>query len=229
MSNFDQFEELEFSNSDPRCPVAIVLDCSSSMEQVRDGESQTPLQALDAGLDVLVGELHKDPLAKRRVEVSFVAYGQEVAPPTPFATVDNLVLPALQPMGTTSTGKALEVALDALEARKREYKSNGIQYYQPWVLLITDGIATDDTATAARRIRELEEKRGLAFFAVGVEGADMETLSKLTTRGALPLKGMAFDKLFVWLSASQANVSASQPGDKVALPAPTGPDGWAAV
>jgi uncharacterized protein YegL len=221
------FEEFEFAdNPDPRCPVALVLDCSSSMgEPLADGEP-APIVALNDGLDVLVRELHRDPLARRRVELSVITFGTAVTPATPFATVDNLTLPTLVPSGVTKMGEALEVALDALEERKRSYRTNGIPYYRPWLLLITDGLPTDDIAPAAERIKAAETNKSIAFFPVGIDGADFDTLGQLGTRAPLKLKGLAFDELFVWLSASQSRVSASNPGDAVALPAPTG---WAEV
>lgn len=225
---FDEFASIDLAeNPDPRCPVILVLDASSSMDQVLPGQAQSSLSALNSGLDVLVSELHQDPLAKRRVEVSFVTYGSEVTPATPFATVENLVLPSLVPSGVTSTGQALEVALDALEARKKEYKANGVEYYRPWLMLVTDGLATDDLSGAIERICAAEASKKLSMFAIGVEGADMDQLAKLTpSRAPVKLQGVKFGELFTWLSASQSAVSASQPGDKVALPAPTG---WAEV
>lgn len=225
MTTFPNFGNLEFAdNSDPRCPVVLVLDCSDSMVEPRPGEDRTPLEALNGGLDTLVRELNRDPLAKRRVEVSVVAFGTEVSPATDFATVDNLVLPTLVKSGVTSMGQAVNVALDAVEERKRTYKANGVQYYRPWILLITDGLPTDDIGEAARRVREAEDKKSAAFFAVGVEGADMDKLGELSVRAPLALAGLKFDELFQWLSASQSRVSASQPGDAVAMPSPAG---WA--
>jgi uncharacterized protein YegL len=226
MSDFD-FSGLEFAdNPDPRCPVVLILDASSSMSQKFEGEVESPMDALNSGLDVLISELNKDPLAKRRVEVSVVSYGTEVSEATPFATVDNLILPTLLPSGMTSTGKAINVALDALEARKKEYKENGIQIYRPWALLITDGLPTDDISEAAKRVKEYEEKKKVSFFAVGVEGADMDSLAKISVRQPMKLSGMKFSELFQWLSASQSAVSSSQVGDKVSLPSPAG---WAEV
>lgn len=214
-------------NPEPRCSVVLILDASSSMNEVLPGQKESSLSALNSGLDVLVTELNKDPLAKRRVEISFVTYGSEVTPATPFATVENLVIPSLVPSGTTSTGRAIETALDALEARKKEYKAAGVEYYRPWGMLITDGLATDDLSTASERLSAEVNAKKLSMFAIGVEGADMEQLAKLSPgREPVKLQGVKFAELFTWLSASQSAVSASQPGDGVPLPAP---NGWAEV
>lgn len=221
--NFDDFDDIELSsNPDPRCPVVLVLDCSDSMTQQMPGETQTPMEALNGGLDVLVSELNRDPLAKRRVEVSVVTFGTHANPATPFSTVKNLVLPELDKIGITSMGAAVNEALDAIEERKQKYKETGISYFKPWVLLITDGLPTDDIEGAVQRVRDAETRNALSFFGVGVEGADMEVLDRFSDKGGLKLSGLKFDELFQWLSASQAAVSASTPGDKVALPAPTG-------
>lgn len=223
----EDFGDLEFAdNPDPRCPVVLVLDCSDSMVEKRPGEERSPMEALNGGLDTLFSALHKDPLAKRRAEVSFVSYGSQVAPATEFATVDNLVLPELKPMGVTSTGAAIVEALNALEARKAEYRKNGVQFFRPWIMLITDGLATDDITEASARLREAESRKSVAFFPIAVDGADLAAMERLAGKSAKELAGTRFEELFEWLSASQAAVSASTPGDAVPLP-PT--DDWAAV
>lgn len=221
------FADLSFAdNPDPRCPVVLVLDCSGSMGDVRPGESTPPIDALNAGLETLVTELHGDPLARRRAEIAIVSFGAHVEVAADFATVDDLVLPNLVPAGVTPLGEALGTALDLVEGRKRTYRANGISYYRPWILLITDGLPTDAWESASARLKEAEQNKAVAFFPVGIEGANFEVLGALGTRAGLKLKGMAFNELFVWLSASQSRVSASNPGDNVALPPPTG---WAEV
>lgn len=228
----NQFDAIEFAeNPDPRCPVVAVMDCSDSMDRTPAGESRTSLDILSGSLDTLVSSLYGDTLSRRRVELSFVPYGTQPATPTPFATVDNILngsspLPDLHPMGITNTGAALTTALNAIEERKATYKQQGVSYYQGILLLISDGLATDNVEEVSKRIADLEAQKKLSFFAVGVEGASIEQLSKIgnPNKTALPLKGTNFDELFVWLSASAASVSASTPGDSVAVPSPAG---WA--
>lgn len=212
-------------NPDPRAMVQLVLDCSDSMTEKLPGEDRTPLETLNGALDVLVSEIHRDPLSRRRIELSVIPYGGSVANPTPFVTIDNIVLPNLEPMGITNTGAALTRALEHIDERKEKYKENGISYYQPMLYLISDGLSMDDMTGVSARIKSLQEEKRLSFFAIGVTGADIPQLSSIGSRPALQLSGVKFNELFEWISASAASVSASNPGDKVALP--SGLSAWA--
>lgn len=227
-NNFEEnFGDMQFAdNPYPRCPLVMILDSSSSMFQVREGQTQSPMESLNTGLDFLMTELYSDPNSRRRISVSFTVYGSEVQEPTEFAEVDNIVLPDLtQQMGTTSTGKAICTALDHLAEYKAKLDKNGIQKYRPFIILMSDGLSTDDLTEARERIKagDTPEAKEFSFFAVGIDGADLEQLNSLGNRQALPLKNDSFREFFQWLSASTASVSQSQPeDDKISIPAPTG-------
>lgn len=228
------YANLEFAeNREARIPIVLVLDCSDSMMEKREGELRTPFEALNGGLDTLWAALHGDDLAKRRAEVSFITFGSDVSQPTDFATVEDMVLPELAPMGVTSLAEALEVAMDAIEDRKRVYKDEGIQYYRPILMVISDGLPTSkDSAVeaASQRLKEFTERKKLTFMPIAVDGADVELMGRLSGKPAARLQGMKFDELFQWLSASIAIVSASRPGNDTVEPetvkAAEGMDSW---
>lgn len=223
------FDEIEFAeNSDSRAPLILCLDVSGSMMEVRPGDDKSPIEALDAGLDSLVSSLASDPLAKRRCEISIVTYSSQVNEVTDFKTVDQLVIPELKAGGLTATGAAINASLDKLEERKKTYRENGISMYRPFLVLLTDGLQTDDVESAAKRLAEYEDKKKVAFFPVGIAGFDPEGLKEICPPGKEPLalSGLKFDEFFQWLSASQSAVSSSAVGDKVPLP---NPSGWAEI
>jgi uncharacterized protein YegL len=169
-----------------------------------------------------------DALAEKRVEVALITFGP-VQVQSDFQTADQFQPPTLVTTGDTPMGAAIDQALSMLEQRKQTYKANGVSYYRPWILLITDGAPTDAWKTVANRVHAGEEQKSFSFFAVGVEGARMDILKQIAVREPLKLKELRFRDLFVWLSNSLSAVSRSKLDEQVALSNPTAPEGWAAV
>lgn len=128
-------------------------------------------------------------------------------------------------------GQGINMALDKVEERKKTYRANGVAYYRPWIFMITDGEPQgepeDAIVAASQRIKatDNDQRKGVAFFAVGVEGANIDRLRQLGNRAPVKLLGLNFQEMFLWLPASMQAVSQSQVKDQVALP----PPGWGAV
>jgi uncharacterized protein YegL len=208
-------------NPEPRCPCILLLDTSQSMRG-------NPIAELNDGLVTYKDELAADSLAAKRVEVAIVTFGP-VQTAQDFTTAEQFVPPHLETTGDTPMGAAIEQALDMLAVRKKSYRDNGIAFYRPWLFLITDGAPTDSWQSAAARVKEGEASKALAFFSVGVEGANFDILKQISTREPLKLKGLRFRDLFQWLSNSQKSVSRSVPGTQVPIENPVTPEGWATV
>ena len=161
----------------PDALCVLLLDTSSSME----GE---PILALNHGLRAFKEDLRKDALASRRVEVAMVTFDSTVEVVQDFITADQFEPPGLTAQGSTLMGQAIHKALDMVSARKAQYKAAGVLYYRPWVFLITDGEPQGESekilSEVATRVREEEANKRVAFFAVGVEKANMEKLKTLS-------------------------------------------------
>lgn len=219
-------------NPEPRCAVVLLLDTSGSME----GEA---IAELNEGLRAFERALKGDRLASLRVEVAVIAFGGKAraldvrngtdAPvfdaENAFVTVDRFEPPVLPAHGSTPMGEAVRQGIALLNERKALYRRNGIDYFRPWMFLISDGEPTDEYLSAAAQVQQEEARKGLAFYAVAVRKAKLETLARFSSlRKPLMLKGLAFQELFEWLSRSLSVVSQSKPGEQAPLPSV---DGWA--
>ena len=216
-------DAVEFAeNPEPRCPCVLLVDVSGSMQGA-------PIAALNEGLRAFKNDLARDGLAARRVEVAIVTFGSDVQVVQDFVTADLFEPPLLHAEGSTIMGTAIHQALDLLQARKMQYRANGVAYYRPWVFLITDGEPQGEEPhvieQAAERIRDEEASKRVAFFAVGVENANMDRLRSIVVRTPVRLIGLNFVEMFVWLSRSTQAVSHSKVDEQVALP----PPGWGTV
>jgi len=216
-------EAVEFAeNPEPRCPCVLLLDTSASM-------TGTPIQALNDGLETFRDSLVTDDLAQKRVEVAIISFDNQVKIVQDFITADQFEPPTLTAQGQTHMGSAIQKALDTIAKRKSDYRNNGITYYRPWVFMITDGEPQGEAdrivKQAADRIQIEEGNKQVAFFAVGVENANMDRLGEIVQRTPVKLRGLDFREMFLWLSASMQRVSHSKVDEQVALP----PPGWGTV
>lgn len=200
------------SNPAARVPVILCLDVSGSM-------TGPPIAELQLGLMQFIREVLADELAASAVDLSVVTFGQRVQQDIPFGTLNEFMTLALSASGCTPMGEAVTHSLTLLEERKSTYQRMGIDYYQPWLVIMTDGEPTDSIQAAAARCRELAATRKLAVFPIGIgPAANLQTLAEFSpNRPPLRLQGLQFSKFFQWLSASMSRVSASTPGTTVPL------------
>ncbi|RAL26909.1 vWA domain-containing protein [Thermoflavimicrobium daqui] len=203
-----------FDNPTARVPICLVLDCSGSMW----GE---PISELNKGIQLFMKAIRQDDIAAHSAEIAVVSFGDEEPKcELNFTSIGNQAIPFLTASGRTPMGAAVKMGLDMLEKRKKMYSTTGVDYYQPWLVLMTDGAPTDDITLAAERSSELANAKKLTVFPIGVgSAADLQTLAKFSPRRTpVRLKGLNFSAFFEWLSKSVIAVSQSTIGESVKLP-----------
>ena len=220
---------VEFAdNPEPRCPCVLLLDTSVSMR------ANDAIGALNEGIQTFKSELEKDDLAALRVEVAIITFGNGVDVAQDFVTVDRFDPPALEADGaSTPMAHGIQAALDHVESRKQRYRESGVGYYRPWVFMITDGEPTGETLGHGERRHRAARRRGERQAGPpSSPPASRAPTWKCSPRSfpepPLPLKGLAFNELFVWLSASMSQVSRSRTDDEVQLDTDALKD-WAAI
>lgn len=209
-------------NPTPRVPVSLCLDTSSSMDGL-------PIQELVRGVNLFYDAIEEDDDAHDSAEINIVEFNSAAALVHDFASIERLRrISSLTPSGYTAMGAGVNLALDTLQRRKATYSGSGVLYYQPWLVLMTDGAPTDSIDLAVQRVVDLVGARKLTVFPIGIgDAADMTTLARFSpNRAPLRLDGLKFKEFFEWLSRSVARVSRSTPGDTVKLDL-EGLAGWA--
>ncbi len=199
-------------NPTKRVPVCLCLDISSSM----DGE---PIRQLNEGVKLFYEAINDDEMAKQAADVCIVTFGGTANCVQDFQSIADEIAPQFSSGGGTPMGEAVNMAMDLLDDRKKEYQDNGTEYFQPWLVLITDGEPTDSFTQAAQRTSDLANNKKLTIFPIGVDGCNLNTLEKFSPkRKPIMLKGLNFKEFFQWLSQSVAITSHSKPGEAINLP-----------
>ena len=220
------------TNTSRRLPVCLCLDISGSMKK------NDAISALNEGVEAFYQAIREDEQARNSCEIAVITFNSEVKIAEEFSTVDKKGKVHFTAEGGTALAHAVNRALDLLEERKNSYKANGVDYYQPWLVIITDGKPGDpeDIPQAQSRTKKLAEERKLTLFPIAVGSDDneekyrqvMDVLNGFSNKSAKHLKDLKFSDFFEWLGKSVTIVSASKVGDKVRLDT-TGMDDWAEI
>lgn len=240
------------NNTNARLPVLFLLDASSSMNGIIRGDNQhivrqeyadginwnivtgdnivTRMDELNTGLQRFVNDILANPLAKLAADVAVITFARTVATVKEFGPIresDSKLKITTSRENETLLGEAVELALSELDSRKRTYRAHGVEYYQPWLVVMTDGVpASARHRELEGRLKELSTFRKLSVFVFGIGRTDLSELSCISPgRPPMQVNEQKFPELFAWLSRSVRTVSMSMPGDEVSL-TPLPEDVW---
>lgn len=214
-------EPFPVANPDrPQAACALLLDTSQSMTGER-------LEGLNRGLTAYREYLANDPEARQIVETSIITFGDTAQVVHPFSAVDEMPNVELSASGATAMGAALDLGIQTIEARKKYYKEQGIDYYRPFLVLITDGAPTDinpaNIGEYRTKLREGAKNKKFNPLFFGTKGADFRKLKDLLgdNGNVVGLDEARFEEFFKWLSSSLSEVKDSKPGEAVQFEDPT--------
>lgn len=227
-------QDLE-DNPDPHVPVCLVIDTSGSMNSCEggvdtgrtitiDGKSYrvvrgggpTRLDTMQKGIQLFYDAVYNDENARYAAEISIVTFDDTARMLSDFSRVEyndvRETPPKLTAKGNTALGDGLNLALDLLEKRKKEYGERGVDYYQPWLVIMTDGDNNGSRAAldrARQRIHELVGENRLCVYPF-IIGRDegIETLATLSpAQKPMRIDVTQMAGMFKWLGKSIAKVS----------------------
>ena len=78
----------------------------------------------------------------------------------------------------SNVSPAIRMALDLLSKQKELYKNNKISYFQPWLVLFTDGLPTDDVSVIKRELMQMQDDDKLSVYTMALSD-DPELLNAL--------------------------------------------------
>jgi uncharacterized protein YegL len=215
--------------SETHVACVFILDTSGSMkglaiDRLNEGLREFKNQLVDG-----FGEV-----TQKCIDVAFITFGPDVVlhssdgqrisrgqyfdPKTTFVPVRRMNPPTFHANGRTPMGEALDWALDLIKMQKERYNQIGTSYHRPWIFCITDGEPTDEYRTAAARLKQTQDSRGVLGYCAGVDGYNREIMTQIfDPKRIFTLYGQNFSALFEFLSNSLSAYRDSSPdgGSKV--------------
>lgn len=181
-------------------PCIVLADSSTSTAGKANEE-------LNKALRLIVEVLNENALAAGCCEVSIISFASEVKIEMGFRAASYYEAPHINvsTIGNTAMNEAINTALDVLEARKQEYRENGISYYRPCLFVMTDGYSTDTDleASTRSRLQEYISRKKVNYIPICIGDANIEHLESYypdTVQNKVVLTDSEhFRDAFVWL------------------------------
>lgn len=217
MNTWDINDDL-ILNPSPRIPICLCIDLSRSMLHYNR------IGLIKEGILNLYTELKQDFQISNSAEIAIITFNNEAEILEDFETVSKKNMPIFNVSGNTALGKGVNLSLDILEQRKELYKENGIDYYQPWLIIFTDGASYGEPKhilnQAQDRAFRLEYSKKLVVIPISVgDQAKRDELERFTSQrnSVVSVEGAQFQKFFKFISQSVYQIVQSSGKAKIDL------------
>lgn len=189
-----------------RALCVLVIDVSGSMIDCVGGLNQSLRSFCN---NLAAGKNGFNELSKDQVELGIIEFDSEVRIVREPSLIDsNNNTPKMRVRGrTTNTVAAIDSAIRMINKRKNYYKSKGISYCRPWMILLTDGrpepYNAEDINRVAVDLKNGCKNKHFLFNAIGI-GVDLDRrfLDIISSGKYSIIDRNGFSSLFQMLSTS---------------------------
>ena len=198
------------NNSSDRVVVCICVDASFSMAE------NDRIKHVNRGVRKFIDDCNEDMYARDSIDLCLIRFGgAEPKIIQPFDNVKKVQFADIRPDGGTPMGAAVELALDEIEKRLEQFDMFGRTHFKPWLIIMSDGKATDDIKKASIRTQKLLERRVIKVKCIDMsEGKEQTGLEAFTLDGEVgTIRSFEIEDFFSMLSRSAAGLSKSTPGE----------------
>ena len=206
-----------YNNPSTRIEVMLCLDKSGSMK------NYGKIQQLNNGIKLFYDSIKNDEYTVCSAEIAIVTFGEFPAAARcvrDFSTVDlQEDPPELVADGYTPLGEGVNLALDLIEKRKAQYKANGVSYYRPILIIMSDGKPEGhDPAELTRaytRVAEMTSQKKVLLLPISIGTEDNPALAAFMNGQVFHMKDGCFKDFFSWLHKSVSDDVAKTPGEEL--------------
>lgn len=143
----EQAKGIVFSSPTPRYPVVLLLDTSGSMGVAKDGIA--PIEMVRRGLNAFQDQLCANSFAEHAADVLILGFGgnrrRRVTILKPFGLLSEWKEGKsieIEARGDTYLWSAILEARNQLNSQIQRYRNEGLHFYQPLMVIMTDGLPT---------------------------------------------------------------------------------------
>lgn len=225
MSIYEDLQPGDFSASTKkRLPICFCLDTSGSMFAPTT-EGRTRMDEVNKAFGTFIEKIKANPDINASTDIAIITFGGTTEMVQKFIPISKMETPVIKAKARSLTpiGEAILKAVELLELRKNACKERGKKYYQPWLVVITDGEpeganAIDDMEAAIAKTTALEAENKLVVFNIGI-GTDvnLEVLKRLSRKRKEPINVQMddLDSFFNLLGASSESVVSGDAGEDI--------------
>lgn len=197
-------------NPTRRFPAIIIIDDSFSM-----GDQ---LKELEKELNLLVDEIVASRSLSGSIELYIITCGGKITEIVNFATIDRQA-PILDRLELRGKGKclmasAIKIALGKLDERVSIIRETmGLEYYCPWLIVLSDGKFKEDMDEALSLLQEKKDNHDIMVYPIGVsQQANIDNLRLLDQEEAAILSSMRgfFKDVFNSIKRSENSITAGE-------------------